>query len=95
MQPQTASQVVDALSPVAANSRYLANKTSSEGSAVTKSAQIKEMILILTKGKPLALPWGRTLRLDSGVRVRNHVIRGIRKIENIVPFGVSEDPFYR
>ncbi|GJW18230.1 probable beta-D-xylosidase 7 [Tanacetum coccineum] len=27
-------------------------------------------------GKPLALPWGRTPRLNSGVRVRTHVMRG-------------------
>ncbi|GKC70153.1 hypothetical protein Tco_1116036 [Tanacetum coccineum] len=33
-----------------------------------------------SKGKPLALPWGRTPRLDSGVRVRTHVIRGCTHI---------------
>ncbi|GJX77027.1 hypothetical protein Tco_0323838 [Tanacetum coccineum] len=34
------------------------------------------MISFTNKGRPLALPWGRTPRLDSGVRVRKHVVRG-------------------
>ncbi|GJR95721.1 hypothetical protein Tco_0267895 [Tanacetum coccineum] len=36
------------------------------------------MISCTNKGKSLALPWGRTPRLDSGVRVRNHVVRSQR-----------------
>ncbi|GJY70463.1 gypsy type transposase [Tanacetum coccineum] len=34
-----------------------------------------EMISCTNESKPLALPWGRTPRLNSGVRVRNHVVR--------------------
>ncbi|GJV37277.1 putative ribonuclease H-like domain-containing protein [Tanacetum coccineum] len=34
------------------------------------------MISCTNKDKPLVLPWGRTPRLDSGVRVRDYVVRG-------------------
>ncbi|GJU92405.1 hypothetical protein Tco_1304828 [Tanacetum coccineum] len=38
--------------------------------------KVVEMISCTNESKPLALSWGRTLRLDSGVRVRKHVVRG-------------------
>nr|GEW85279.1 hypothetical protein [Tanacetum cinerariifolium] len=34
-----------------------------------------EVIFCTNEGKPLALPWGRDPRLDSGVRVSTHVVR--------------------
>ncbi|GKC37023.1 hypothetical protein Tco_1049407, partial [Tanacetum coccineum] len=37
--------------------------------------QVIEMISCTNEGKPLALPWGQTSRLNFGVRVRNHVVR--------------------
>nr|GEX83422.1 hypothetical protein [Tanacetum cinerariifolium] len=37
--------------------------------------KVVETILCTSESNPLALPWGRTPRLDSGVRVRNHVVR--------------------
>ncbi|GJY68176.1 hypothetical protein Tco_0471158 [Tanacetum coccineum] len=38
--------------------------------------KVVEMISYTNERKPLALPQGRTPRLDSGVRVRKHVVRG-------------------
>ncbi|GJV13853.1 zinc finger, CCHC-type containing protein [Tanacetum coccineum] len=38
--------------------------------------KVVEMISCTNESKPLTLPWGRTLRLDSGVRERKHVVRG-------------------
>ncbi|GJU35646.1 hypothetical protein Tco_1184000 [Tanacetum coccineum] len=37
--------------------------------------EVIEIISCTNEGKPLALPWGWTPRLDSGMRVRNHVVR--------------------
>ncbi|GJX79373.1 zf-CCHC domain-containing protein [Tanacetum coccineum] len=39
--------------------------------------KVVEMISCTNESKPLALPWGRTPRLDSGVRVKKHVVRGM------------------
>ncbi|GKC60132.1 hypothetical protein Tco_1087730 [Tanacetum coccineum] len=39
----------------------------------TKSSDLDDCLH--NESKPLALPWGRTPRLDSGVRVREHVVR--------------------
>ncbi|GKC71338.1 hypothetical protein Tco_1117221, partial [Tanacetum coccineum] len=38
--------------------------------------KVVEMISCTNKSKPLALPWGRTPRLDYDVRVRKHIVRG-------------------
>ncbi|GJX94115.1 hypothetical protein Tco_0348701 [Tanacetum coccineum] len=38
--------------------------------------KVVEMISFTNKSKPLALPRGQTPRLNSGVRVRKHVVRG-------------------
>ncbi|GKC44007.1 hypothetical protein Tco_1061729 [Tanacetum coccineum] len=39
----------------------------------TKSSDLDDCLH--NESKPLALPWGRTPRLDSDVRVREHVVR--------------------
>ncbi|GJU89794.1 hypothetical protein Tco_1302217 [Tanacetum coccineum] len=63
--------------------------------------KLVETISYTSESKSLALPWERTPRLDSGMRVRKQVVRSvyvyvcIGKSEKIVPFGVSEDSFYR
>ncbi|GJV93799.1 hypothetical protein Tco_1541612 [Tanacetum coccineum] len=51
------------------------------------------MIFCTIKSKPLALPWGRTPRLDSGVRVSIHIVRVyVRENKNnCVPYGGSVD----
>ncbi|GJU63362.1 hypothetical protein Tco_1245197 [Tanacetum coccineum] len=38
--------------------------------------KVVDMISCTNESKPLALSWGWTPRLDSGVRVRKHVVRG-------------------
>ncbi|GJY46235.1 hypothetical protein Tco_0435298 [Tanacetum coccineum] len=38
--------------------------------------KVIETISYTSESKPLALPWGRTPQLDSGVRVRKHVVKG-------------------
>ncbi|GJZ77609.1 reverse transcriptase domain-containing protein [Tanacetum coccineum] len=48
--------------------------------------KVVEMISCTSESKPLALPWGRTPRLDSGVRVRKHVVR-IPTGRYVVPTG--------
>ncbi|GJT20025.1 hypothetical protein Tco_0878731 [Tanacetum coccineum] len=49
--------------------------------------KVVEMISCTSESKPLALPWGRTPRLDSGVRVRKHVVRSIGRSGTIVGQG--------
>ncbi|GKD40934.1 hypothetical protein Tco_1261141 [Tanacetum coccineum] len=39
--------------------------------------KVVEMISCTSESKLLALPWGRAPRLDSGMRVRKHVVRSM------------------
>ncbi|GJT37100.1 hypothetical protein Tco_0936965 [Tanacetum coccineum] len=49
--------------------------------------KVVKMISCISESKPLVLPWGRTPRLDSGVRVRKHVVRDIGQSGTLVGQG--------
>ncbi|GJY70988.1 hypothetical protein Tco_0474691 [Tanacetum coccineum] len=50
------------------------------------------MISCINESKPLALPWGRTPRLDSDVRVRHHVVRSYSNFSSHCP-PLNPNPF--
>lgn len=39
--------------------------------------QVEDGVFCTNESKPLALPWERTPRLSSGVRVSTHVVKGM------------------